>query len=172
MKYKKWLKREVDKGHSISDIEPTLELFCKYSHKLKNKDIYTWDAKELEEHFKTLDLESSNEKRLKGRGKFLIISKNKDYSLLRVDDVNASKFWGTGTKWCISGKGDYFNSYRDNGAVFYFLIDRKKKNKDANSKFAISIVGTQYEIYNASDTLIVYNSLPVDIRKFLGKAFK
>lgn len=175
-KFKKWLDRELKKGYSEQDLLPTIKFFDENPTKFEEKDIYKWDGKDLENHIKAHSLVS---KRKSARGEYEKLAENDDFLLVCVKDVVACQYWGVGTKWCITmDEADYFNQYRNDGAVFYFLIDKSVNITDAekppaDSKYAIVIYRdkdynvTKTEYYDSVDDKKAYKSLPKRVKEFL-----
>lgn len=168
MTKKDWINRELDKGYLKEDVQSTLELFSAKQQGLPvdKRDIFQWDAKDLEEYLKTIV--KSNEK-LTDRGKYHKLCDTDRFLVVRVDDEAAAAFWGLGTKWCITQlNSNYYSNYRDSGNVFYYLIDKKAENQDKNSKFAICVSDKgEPTYYNAEDTSVSFDKLPESIKEFL-----
>jgi hypothetical protein len=168
MKIQDWVERELEKGYNEADVSATYELFQKKKQGMPKdkRDIFQWDAKELEEFFK--DHKSSSEKRIESKGKFVKIHEDEDILIVRADDRDASEFWGKGTRWCITGEGSYYSDYRDRGVVFYFAIDKKAENKDKWSKVAICVSDDKVEYYAADDSSQRFENIPEKYRVLLG----
>jgi hypothetical protein len=168
MKLQDWIGREVKKGYNEADVSATYELFQKKKKGMPKdkRDIFQWDAKELEEFFK--DHKSSSEKRIESRGTFVEMYKDDRFLIIRADDKAAAEFWGKGTRWCITGEGSYYSNYRDQGYVFYFAIDKKAENKGEYSKVAICVTDSNCEYYNANDDQVSFDNLPEHFKKLLA----
>lgn len=169
MKKSDWIKREVKKGYTEADVNGTLVLFERKKNLLpvEKRDIFIWDAKELEDFFKST--KSNREKRSEDRGKYVKIIENDRFLIVRVDDEKAAEYWGVGTKWCITSEDTtYYSNYRDDGTVFYFLIDKNAKEKEKWSRVAICVQeDRKISYFAADDEEHQYKELPKHIKAFL-----
>jgi len=174
MTNKDWIKREVQKGYVEADVVATLSYFQNNKYKFKERDIFKYDASDLEKIIKEGNIKSSNDKKRENRGKYKIIKQTEEFVVVRPDDLTASAFWGLGTQWCITmTNAEYFHNYLDENHVFYFLIDKTKQNQNKGSKICISILKNSKNkvakttYFLADDTQISPSKLPVRIRRFL-----
>lgn len=187
-KYNRWIERESKKGYDKKDLIPTVTFFDEHNIRFEKKDIYKWDGKELENYIKD-NLEKLVLKRKSHRGKYnKVFEGSKDggikyetdrFLIVEILDSESARFWGVGTKWCITMDGaNYFNEYRNNGCAFYFLIDKSiktdsDKKPPADSKFAIVFYRnkhyrvTKIEFYDACDNIRAPKSLPKHVYNFL-----
>jgi hypothetical protein len=167
MKLQDWIGREVKKGYNEADVSATYELFQKKKQGMPKdkRDIFQWDAKELEEFFK--DHKSSSEKRIESRGTFVEMHEDDRFLIIRADDKAAAEFWGKGTRWCITGEGSYYSDYRDRGVVFYFAIDKQAENQDKWSKVAVCVSDDKIEYYAANDDQVSFSKIPKRYRELL-----
>ncbi|MFA5760084.1 MAG: hypothetical protein WC942_12145 [Clostridia bacterium] len=168
MKKTDWITREIEKGYSKEDVQSTFKLFNARQQKfpVDKRNIFCWDAKELEDHLKEMSRECA---KTNDRGKYMKLHDDDRFLLIRVDDEAAAAFWGLGTRWCITqSDSNYYSNYRNSGNVFYYLIDKKAKNQSKNSRFALC-VDDKLEItyYKADDSTVVFSKLPKHIREFL-----
>lgn len=168
MKKSDWIKREVKNGYTEADVNGTLALFERKKNLLpvEKRDIFVWDAKELEEFFKST--KSNREKRSEDRGKYVKIIENDRFLIVRVDDEKAAEYWGVGTKWCITSEDTtYYSNYRDDGAVFYFLIDKKSEPQEKWSRIAFCVQDKKISYFASDDEKCQYTELPKHIKAFL-----
>lgn len=169
-KYHKWIESQLKLGYNSADILGTVEMFDDKSVLLpkEQRDIYVWDGKELEEALKNLS--SNRQTRKSSRGKYVKMFEDDRFLVVRVDDQEAAIYWGVGTRWCITQENSsYYNNYRDNGNVFYYLIDKEAENKALWSKVAIVMGQKSPEYYASDDSSHPYNSLPAHIKSFLKR---
>lgn len=125
-KYSKWIKREEEKGYKREDIIPTLAFFESNSSKFQERDIFKWDAKDLEDFIKDNNIQSNRKLREKDKENATKIFENDEWLIVHPNDVASCSFYGKGTKWCITmTTGNYFNSYRDQNYTFHIIIDKK-----------------------------------------------
>lgn len=164
-----WVKREVEKGYNEADVTATLQVFEQKKSMLppNKRDIFAWDAKELEEFFK--NTKSNREKRNEDRGKYVKLYEDNRFLFVRVDDEVSAEYWGVGTKWCITSEGtSYYSNYRDNGTVFYFLIDKQAETQEKWSRVAICIQNKSVTYYAADDSSHSFDAMPEHIRDILS----
>jgi hypothetical protein len=90
------------------------------------------------------------------------IYQDDQFVVIRPHTTEASCKYGTGTKWCIAATGshNYYSSYSTSNHKFYFVIDKRAKAGDPDSKFAFAIMapgssatGSNVQIYDAADKL-------------------
>jgi hypothetical protein len=80
------------------------------------------------------------------------IFENDLVTIISPNTFEASKKYGAGTKWCISGKDKlHWDDYIEKDVKFYFILPKANKNKLA---FAIYPNGTVKEVYDAEDNII------------------
>jgi hypothetical protein len=66
-----------------------------------------------------------------------VIYKDSQYVVIKPNTRKASCKYGAGTKWCISARDqNYFEQYTEEGAEFYFFINKKTNDKDALTIFS------------------------------------
>jgi len=173
-KYKKWIEREEKKGYNRSDIVATLTFFDENSTKFEQRDIYQWDAHELEEYIKEKNIASNRKKKIEKRGTYKIVHEDQNFIVVRPDDKDAAAFWGVDTKWCLTMlDAHYYDEYRDSNNAFVFVIDKKAKNQDKLGKVAIlfardktnQIRETQY--YLADDSKVGFDKLSERMQELL-----
>lgn len=119
-------------------------------------DIYYWLKKkpqELRDFLMDMHLSRSNseQRRLDKSGADLVYNKD-GWKIYRIDTYDAAKYYGKGTKWCISGnypgqesKGEaYFNDYKNLGVKDYYFIINPENHKwcylYANANFPESVL--------------------------------
>jgi len=137
-------------------------------------DVYYWINKkpsELENALNSIE-KSRKQKDMEAREGTDLIFEDDTWLVLKINTHEASKKYGKGTKWCISGEGDwksrttkYHNSkevwddYVDNhGANIWFFINKKDNHKYCVVECAVTLDGqtaTGLEIYDDSNRMII-----------------
>lgn len=137
-------------------------------------DYYYWiknkSEDELNKYLTTIeDTKSKTQQKqeLKQEGAELVYDKDgwKVYKILTYD---ASKFYGKGTKWCISGNYNgaesrgkhYFDDYKKKGVKDYYFIISPDDNKWCYLDYGGKLNDEQF--FNASDTGIYVSDTEVD----------
>ena len=121
----------------------------------KEKDIYYWMGFKQTGPLKMAlrDIEkvpTKKETDEKAKDGIVRVYEDDEWLVLHILNYEASKKYGKGTKWCISGENgddgrESFDSYTNTGDIYFFI---NKKNK---SKYALSIDGDYWTLYNDSD---------------------
>lgn len=135
--------------------EETANRFFKSKSRIKSpeNDLYYWlkkDPIELEDFLDELEntKSKSQQRREDKLGAELLYNKD-GWKVYRIDTYEAARYYGKGTKWCISGnypgheeKGkDYFNRYLEYADGYYFIIHGNDKwayldiNLDSNKAY-------------------------------------
>ena len=90
-----------------------------------------------------------------------VIYDDDEFMVIRPMSEHASCYFGRGTKWCISATDsqNYYNSYTEQGKVFYFVMDKTRSNDDPLKKVAWvgDYNGEFHEFYDAPDNSIGYD---------------
>lgn len=105
--------------------------------------------------------EKENEKKLVKEGAEVIF-KDSNWLVYSINNFEACKKYGAGTKWCITGTDSmgnegaygkrYWDSYTRQGNVFYFFL-----KKGSNEKFAVMIEPDgDHQIFDPKDREIPY----------------
>jgi len=72
-----------------------------------------------------------------------IIFENENYLVVLPGTESASKYWGSGTRWCTAAdSNNQFLNYSSHGVYLYYILDKLGDRKDVYSKVAISITKT------------------------------
>jgi hypothetical protein len=155
-KYLPWIVTQLNNGHTIEDIGPTIEFFNSNTHKFTIKDIQQYDLKSLEDKVK--EVENIQSRKEAKEGGATTIYKDDDVKIVRIEDKRGMLFYGSGTRWCVAGKdSNYFESYTANGNLFYIVLLKDKK-------LAIAI-GSDITVWNENDSRLTITS---EIRKYLS----
>lgn len=124
--------------------------------KSPQNDIYYWLKKkpqELRDFLMDMHMSRSNseQRRLDKSGADLVYNKD-GWKIYRIDTYDSAKYYGKGTKWCISGNypgsegqgEEYFNDYKNRGVKDYYFIINPENHKwcylDVQSGFHDSIL--------------------------------
>lgn len=124
--------------------------------KSPQNDIYYWLKKkpqELRDFLMDMHLSRSNseQRRLDKSGADLVYNKD-GWKIYKINTYDSAKYYGKGTKWCISGNypgsegqgEEYFNDYKNRGVKDYYFIINPENHKwcylDVQSGFHDSIL--------------------------------
>ena len=155
-----------DRYMQIRDRIPKSMNLYKDFQSLKELPIY--DIEDFVSNFK-----SNAERRKTSKGGAKLIYEDDDWKVYKITTYDAAKYYGKGTRWCITGNYEghehlgekYFNDYireqkLDGG--YYFYINKNK----SNLKFCIlqNIGGRVLSIWNAEDSNL--GSTLGDVKKF------
>jgi hypothetical protein len=169
-KYAGWIGRNINNTEaSINHIIDLINWFENNKNKLDEKDINKYTVYSLQSTFNKVGVsKSQKQKEIKGEGAKLIYE-NDEYLLYEIYNHEASCYYGSGTKWCITGKnpnnpdgGSYsWDSYRKEGAGFMFLIKKNGDMDDVYYKIAIAYTDKD----NVRYILAAFNALDKQINK-------
>jgi hypothetical protein len=138
-KYLEWMVKQMNNGHRIEDLVPTVTYFHNNVQKFKSKDINSYkDLKDLEDEVKNI---SFNGKQSRGEIKSTAqkVVNSDEWKVIRPETKKACQKYGAGTKWCITmGDADYWEDYTGNNVIFYYFL-RKKPFGDKFDKIAVAI---------------------------------
>jgi hypothetical protein len=157
----------ISKQALRNEILDVIKLFHKYQDKLDNKDINSYNFTDLRD--KLFEIRDSNKKSKRQENNEIKVSgavkkyEDDQCVVLLVKDKAAACFYGTGTKWCITMKNEYyFESYDSENTIFYFILRKDLPKEQPNYKIAVAysrdtvlptskniITDTQY--FNAQD---------------------
>ena len=109
--------------------------------KSPQNDIYYWLKKkpqELRDFLMDMHLTRSNseQRRLDKSGADLVYNKD-GWKIYKINTYDSAKYYGKGTKWCISGNypgsegqgEEYFNDYKNRGVKDYYFIINPENHK-------------------------------------------
>ena len=179
-KYINWFVKQLEKGEvhggsaaMIIGMVDAIQKFHRYIHLIDKKDINQYKSyddlravgnmaqdaymkKEKQKETYSQDKEQATEE-----SDVVFDSGDKGIWVVRPDSEHASCFYGRGTKWCISAEEaqNYYDQYTERGKVFYFVLDRRRKNNDPLKKIAWvgNSSGEFEEFFDAKDAPIRYN---------------
>jgi hypothetical protein len=169
-KYAGWIGKNInDTEASINHIVNLLHWFENNKNKLDEKDINKYTVDSLQSTFDKIGVSKSQiQKEIKGEGAKLIYE-DSEYLLYEIYNHEASCYYGSGTKWCITGKNpnnpnggsQSWDTYTEEGANFMFLI---KKNGDINDEYYK--VAIAYKDYKGKRYILAaFNSLDEKINE-------
>mgnify|MGYP003628619776 FL=1 len=97
-----------------------------------------------------MESNTQKRKRIKKEGAEKIYENDK-WLVVRPTTIEASRLYGSDTKWCVTMRGKtHLQVYLDEGCMYY-IIDKKKENKLYNKVlFHLTWTGN-YDIYNKND---------------------
>jgi len=158
---KQWPKVENWRKEDLP-IEKVAELFKAYNNLLNKKLIPDSADRDInqfpgwvffQEFVESMQRQQTRKEEEKARSNDKeVIYKDDQYLVIKPNTTEASCRFGKGTRWCISAKEEnQFKNYTNQGAKFYFFIDRK--NKDQGGKDALAVTDSGVEIYDAQDRL-------------------
>lgn len=139
----------VNQGIAKDEIDTYLNFFksLKDSNRIKThyeKNIDYWGKKPWEEFKKFIDelqstISKTKEKKLHKMEGAKLIAESKLWSVYHILTYEASKLYGSGTKWCISERSnDSWNLYAPENNI-YFIISKIRKSNDIWYKIALLI---------------------------------
>jgi hypothetical protein len=113
-----------------------LEVYDKHKTKFKHPELRQYlpfleeffqEAKKVKDEVETKQIEKSAKKEIDK------IFENDTLLIVKPKSFVASCYYGSGTKWCTTMKGQpsYFNQYSSNGNLYYLIL----KNVDRSNKF-------------------------------------
>jgi hypothetical protein len=169
-KYAGWIGRNINNTEaSINHIIDLLNWFDNNKSKLDEKDINKYTVYSLQSTFNKVGVsKSQQQKEIKGEGAKLIIETD-EYLLYEIYSYEASCYYGSGTKWCITGKNpnnpnggsQSWDIYGRYGAKFMFLIKKNGDMDDVYYKIAIAYTDKD----NVRYILAAFNALDKQINK-------
>jgi RNA binding exosome subunit len=167
-KYAGWIGNNINNTEaSINHIVDLLNWFENNKNKIDEKDINKYTVDSLQSTFDDIGVsKSQKQKEIKGDGSKLIYEDD-EYLLYEIYNHEASCYYGSGTKWCITGKNPnnrYGSSYSwdlytEEGSSFMFLI---KKNGDINDNY-YKVAIAYKDKDNVRYILAAFNSLDEEI---------
>ena len=104
----------IEKFESVAQLKETIDSYAAQLNPIK-------DQKQFKAQIKNVNPDETQ--------KYEIGS---DIVIIHPQTAAESVYWGSGTTWCTSNKslkGNYFNSYTQNGENFYIIIDKKTGEK-------------------------------------------
>ena len=153
------------KYYNEPDIVELINTFEKRYKRLETKDINQYTIQDLR---KTLQLAKDvpSKTEIKETGADLI-QETDTIKLYKIHDAEASCLYGSGTKWCISGRTNNLFDEHNKEYAIYFAISKNRKQTDPLYKVAFVVAADGKIItYNAQDkeikTDIIIQELNID----------
>jgi hypothetical protein len=123
-----------------------------------DRDIDSWGKKSWEEFKDFMDSQSQNtsktaQKKLARTEGAKQVFEDDNWVVYHITSYEASKLYGSGTKWCISARDDMSNWRRYNrDSHFYFLISKTRKPNDPFYKVALEVsTAGKVQAWSATD---------------------
>ncbi len=159
-KYLAWmLKQYIADPSRPEHMVDVIQLFYSELNTIEQKDVNAYKSVEELDKVAVAAAEtkskSQTKKEVKSEGAKLIYDKD-GVKVYEITTWEAAKLYGSGTKWCISGRsGSHWRRYFGaKGANIYFVIS------DAGKKYAIvNYQGGQREVFDAKDNYIDYDMM-------------
>ena len=151
IKFLPWIMKMIAGGDSRKEVIDAASIFEKYSSQFRNRNLGSYKSPgQVVATYKEEVVSKRVAKARKERGKTEPRATESDRNIVYEDDTffvvrplttDASCHYGRKTKWCISQEhNDYFREYtEDDGKIFYFIKDDRRKNDDPYYKVAIQI---------------------------------
>ena len=155
-------KKFADQGVSLEVVKDYLEKFktLRDRNQLQgdDRDIDSWGKKSWEEFKEFMDTNSQNtsktaQKKLARTEGAKQVFEDDNWVVYHITSYEASKLYGSGTKWCISARDDMSNWKRYNrDSHFYFLISKTRDSRDPFYKVALEVsTAGKAQAWNATD---------------------
>jgi len=172
-KYLLW-SAKILKNNNI-DVDELIEYIKKFEKNSpritgKEKDINSYSSYE---NFKNVidNLEpSGKETRKTEKSNSVKLFDDENFLVIRPLSTEASCYYGSNTKWCISGEeANKFNDYTRNNARFYFIINKKLPISSEMKKIAYTFTpyindDMELEIFDSEDEETSRN----DVKEIIG----
>ena len=159
-KFYQWTGKNLDQisfDQNFELVKNLLSYFNRFGSNLKKTDINQYTG--IDELKKVLDEYSERQRRnFKKQNGANVVYETPKYLVINPLSHESSCYYGSGTKWCTTGRdtADTFNRYNSDGKLFY-IIDKTLPSSDPNYKIALSKkFGGEEDFYDALD-----NSLKV-----------
>jgi hypothetical protein len=149
-----------EEASSSDEVEQCIDTFkiLKQRNFLKGSeaDISPWIKKDFNEFKAFVDSKSKKHEQKSAikrtEGDVERIFENEFCTIVCPNTFEASKKYGAGTKWCISGNViEHWKSYTEKGTKFYFILPKNNTHKLA---VAVYQNNSSKEVYNELDKVI------------------
>lgn len=147
-KYLGWMLRQYTKKKAqIVDLERVIPLYYEAveKDKIPAKDIDTYKSVEAVDDMlnKISDVETGSEKEMHAKEGAEDIQRDSNFTVVMPYTVDAARYYGKGTKWCISmeSTNTHFITYARNGVAFYIImpkIDLAVKEEDKSGRVDVT----------------------------------
>ena len=121
--------------------------------KIEQTDIYKYDLEGLEAAIEgAKGIQTKGEIRTGLKKDVKKVFEDNSWLVVSAQTYDAACYYGKNTKWCITGRiKQYWDDYTARGVKFYFVIDKKNKDK----KYAVAVyLSGKMEVYDELDKLI------------------
>lgn len=164
-KYLDWSLKHY-KEAPLQDLTNVIDNFHKNSQRLQKKDINQYkDFEELKNTVSALGA-SSKQKEKEAKENAIKLYDENNIVLLKPLSLEASCYYGKGTKWCISAEesNNYFRVFTSKGERLYFIINKALDIKNKNYKTAYRI-GKGIDVWDSTNKEINRD----EVAKIIGK---
>jgi len=146
------------KYYKEHDIVELINEFEKKFKKMDQKDINQYSIEDLRNALK-LTTDSKTEMKKSGAEKLF---EDKELTLLKILTKEASCFYGSGAKWCISARKDNMYDHYRIGRLnsIYFILNKNLPDTDPLYKVAVTVNDEKTVYYNALDDTILESKVP------------
>ena len=132
-------------------IANTVDQFHANYQRLKNKDINAYKTIDqindvLKKLGLTQKLQRAKKREIAQEGSSNLYE-NDDVWMIKPDTTEASCYYGTGARWCISAttSQNYFKQYTGEGKSFYMILMKNLEEEDPGRKIALVYSRDQYD---------------------------
>jgi len=148
LKYLEWEAKVLKSGKALApEICDVIYFFNKYKDNLEKKDINQYKVEEFinlrDRLFDIRDNKVEKKEKYKvnkdevSSGSDVIYESDK-FIVLLIENLQAAKFYGGGTRWCIVNEGK-FDEYLIEGTVFFFIIKKGVTYFDFDNNYKVAV---------------------------------
>jgi hypothetical protein len=115
------LKTKMGTTLTLTEIKSFVTLFHTSPQKFTHKDLYKYKTTaEIKKQFKSAESKmSKKEMKLFGCE---IVKETDDYKILEILTYQASKIYGSNTRWCTTSSKEHFTTYNKNWIIYYCIL--------------------------------------------------
>jgi len=138
------------------DIVELINEFDRKFKRLEKKDINQYSIQDLRSALKLAsDVKTKSEERRESKSGAEKIFENDKATVFKINDRQASCFYGAGTRWCISAKQqNMFDWYHKNNHMYFIIPKNGKKDAQGRSeKYAVQ-AGKKLVFWNPQDKIV------------------
>lgn len=147
-KYAAWMLQRIANGEAEDDelgLYATVQFFDERKSKFRSADINAYKSyedlyKESQRVKREHGTQSGRKQRETSKAGAVVIQDEENFTVYRIDTKEAAIIYGKNTQWCITqAEKQYYEKYKDAGAVFYYIISKVPKDDSAYEKVAIAV---------------------------------
>ena len=166
-------KKFIEQNAEKDEIKKYLDLFKELKNNqriqsIEDKNIDTWGKRTWEE-FKEFvddlkaDKSKTEEKKLAKMEGAELVTEDDNWRVYKITSHDASRIYGSGTKWCITESSSQWWDKYAKRSTFYFLLSKNRDSTDPWYKIAAQIGRKGKKIYwDATDKN--HSTLPKDLK--------